>query len=155
MSMKNAVRLKKYSCLGKLVRACLSLSHGNADVERSFSVNKQVVTADRVSLGQETISALRFVKDAVRIQGNGQVSGVPVTHRMLQLARSAYSVYQEQLEKKEAEIEKERNKKLVEEESKKREAEEASLQKKTDKEKRIQLNKELDKKQTEQCPQSS
>ena len=53
------------------MRACLSLSHGDADVERSFSVNKQVVTPDRVSLGQETIGALRLFKEAIRIQGSG------------------------------------------------------------------------------------
>lgn len=104
MSITNAAGLRKYGCLGKLVRACLSLTHGNADVERSFSVNKQVVTADRVSLGQDTISALHIVKEAIRIQGNGQVSAIPVTHRMLQLARSAYSVYKDQLEKKNVEM---------------------------------------------------
>jgi hypothetical protein len=148
-SIKNAVGLSKYSCLGKLVRACLSLSHGNADLERSFSVNKQVVTADRVSLGQETIGALRVVKEAIRIHGNGQVSEIPVTHRMLQLARSAYSLYKQHLEKKKAEAEMKRRS-TEQERNKLLEEEKALQQKKQDKAKRIQLHKELDKRQTEQ-----
>jgi len=45
------------------------------------------VTPDRVNLGQDTVSAIRLVKEVIRIHGDGQ--GIPVTHRMLQLARSA------------------------------------------------------------------
>jgi hypothetical protein len=156
ISIKNASGLRKYSCLGKVVRACLSLSHGNADVERSFSVNKKVVTADRVSLGQDTINALRIVKEAIRIQGNGQISSIAITNRMLQLARSAYSVYKDHLEKKKAEIEMKRRAiqqqrdELLAEETKKREAEEVERKKKRDKEKRRQLLKEIEMKQSEQ-----
>jgi len=36
---------------------------------------------------------------------NGHVSGIPVTHRMLQLARSAYSTYKDHMDKKKAENE--------------------------------------------------
>jgi len=51
------------------------------ELEQCFSINKKVVTPDRVSLGQD---AVRIVKEAIRINGDGQVSGIPVTHRMLQ-----------------------------------------------------------------------
>ena len=105
-------------------------------MERSFSVNKKVVTADRVSLGQDTINALRIVKEAIRIQGNGQISSIAITHRMLQLARSAYLVYKDHLEKKKAEIEMKRKaseqqrEKMLAEETKKREAEEVERKRK-------------------------
>jgi len=43
------------------------------------------VTPDRVSLGQDTVCAIRLVSEFMVM--DMQVSGIPVTHRMLQLAR--------------------------------------------------------------------
>ena len=156
LNVKNAAGHKKYCTLGKVVRASLSLSHGNADVERCFSINKKVVTPDRVSLGQDTVCAVRLVKEAIRIHGDGQVSGIPVTHRMLQLARSAYSTYKDHMDKKKAENEFKRKAKeqaheqLIEEERLKLETEKAKLQKKEARDKFCKLQKQLDQKQTEQ-----
>ena len=139
-----------------MVRASLSLSHGNADVERSFSVNKNVVTAERVRLGQDTLCALRLVKEAIRINGGGQVSGIVITQRMLQLARSAYSVYKEHLEKQRAEeaskrmAAKQEHDKRMEEQRLEKNAERMNQEKKEAKNKLVQLHKELDIKQTEQ-----
>ena len=136
LNVKNAAGHKKYCTLGKVVRASLSLSHGNADVERCFSINKKVVTPDRVSLGQDAVCAVRLVKEAIRIHGDGQVSGIPVTHRMLQLARSAYSTYKDHIDKKKAENEFKRKAKeqaheqLIEEERLKLETEKLSYRRK-------------------------
>jgi len=58
-SVLNAAGRKKYCTLGKVVRASLSLSHGNADVERCFSINKKVVTPDRAVL--DKIQSVPFV----------------------------------------------------------------------------------------------
>jgi len=69
-------------------------------LERWFSINKKVVTPDRVSLGQDKVSVVRLVKEAMWIHGDEKVSGIPVTHRMLQLARSAYSTYKDQMDKR-------------------------------------------------------
>ena len=41
------------------------ISHGQADVERGFSVNKYVVNETRVTLKQHTISAIRTVNDVI------------------------------------------------------------------------------------------
>ena len=156
LNVKNAAGHKKYCTLGKVVRASLSLSHGNADVERCFSINKKVVTPDRVSLGQDTVCAVRLVKEAIIIHGDGQVSGIPVTHRMLQLVRSAYSTYKDHMDKKKAENEFKRKAKeqaheqLIEEERLKLETEKAKLQKTEAKDKFCKLQKQLDQKQTEQ-----
>jgi len=57
LDRKNALGQTKYSTLGKVVRACLSLSHGNSDAKRSFSANKRTVTAERASFNEETINA--------------------------------------------------------------------------------------------------
>jgi len=66
---------------------------------------------------------------------NGQVPGVPVTHRMLQLARSAYSTYEDHMDKKKAENElkrkaKEQAHEQLKEEQLKLETEKTNLKKK-------------------------
>ena len=63
----NDVGNSKLSSLGKVVKACLALSHGNSDAERNFSANKLTVTPQRASLNEETINAIRLVKDALRM----------------------------------------------------------------------------------------
>ena len=56
---RNAVGQLKYSNLGRVVKACLALSHGNSDAERSFSANKRTVSAECTCLHEETINAVR------------------------------------------------------------------------------------------------
>ena len=46
--MKNAVGDLKYPLIIKVVKAALSLAHGNAEVERGFSESGKYVTKDRV-----------------------------------------------------------------------------------------------------------
>ena len=91
LGLKNSVGVLKYGCLAVVVKACLSLPHGNADVERSFSANKRVVVTERASLDEDTICALRIVKEAIRIQADGIVSSNIVTPHLLSFARSVYS----------------------------------------------------------------
>ena len=57
----------KYKWLPELVKSALILPHGNADVERSLSVNTKIVTEDRPHIGEATVTvcAIRTVKDAV------------------------------------------------------------------------------------------
>ncbi|CAF4482456.1 unnamed protein product [Rotaria sp. Silwood2] len=58
-AMKNSSGGTKFLILSKLVKSILSLSHGNADVERGFSENASLVSDDRSSL-----SLLDSVKEA-------------------------------------------------------------------------------------------
>ena len=55
----------KYPYLAKLVKAALSLPHENADVERVFSSNNNLITADRNALAVETIRSCRWIKDLI------------------------------------------------------------------------------------------
>ena len=65
--LKNSCGMPKYSNLYKLARTVLSIPHGNADVERSLSINKNILTSERTRLSEETLIGLRLrVKDAVR-----------------------------------------------------------------------------------------
>lgn len=129
LDMTNALGHLKYATLGKVVRACLALSHGNSDVERSFSVNKRIVTSDRVSLSEDTINAVRLVKDAIRCHADGCAVNVVITASMLNSARSAHTKYKQHLEEKkrleESHRQKQRESKLrmEAEEQKKREHE--------------------------------
>ena len=92
--------------MGKVVKACLALSHGNSDAERSFSANKRTVTPEHASLNEETINAIQLVKDALRIHAGGDATKIKVTSALLQKTRTAYSKYkefQEECKRKEAE----------------------------------------------------
>ena len=57
--------LIKYLALSKFVKPALTWAHGNADVERLWSDNKNAVTPERTDLNIETINGLRLAKDNV------------------------------------------------------------------------------------------
>ena len=65
--------------LPKMVKCALTLCHSNADVERSLSVNKRMITKQNVSMKAETVLGLRAVKAAV--QENGSVKDTEVTKK--------------------------------------------------------------------------
>ncbi|KAG7235938.1 hypothetical protein INR49_001749, partial [Caranx melampygus] len=72
-----------------LLKFCLSallLSHGQATVERGFSINKEVETCN---LHDESLEALRIVCDKVMVCGG--VLKVPLTKELLASAASARS----------------------------------------------------------------
>ena len=75
----------KFPSLGKVVKAALCLSHGNADAERSLSANKRTVTAERVSLNEKTLVGPWVTKEAVKL--NGGPTKVPITRTLLNCAR--------------------------------------------------------------------
>ena len=59
-----------------MIKCALALWHSNADVERSLSVNKRVVTKQNMTMERETLTGLRSVKAA--IQEYGGVDKVPI-----------------------------------------------------------------------------
>ena len=54
-----------YHVLPKVIKSVLTLAHGNSDVDRSLSDNKNTVNLERTGLGIHTISGLRMAKDEV------------------------------------------------------------------------------------------
>lgn len=72
----------------KFCQSALLLSHGQATVERGFSVNKEVETCN---LRDESLEALRLICDKVVICGG--VLKVPLTKELLASAASARSQY--------------------------------------------------------------
>ena len=83
--------------LWPLVSQLLLLSHGQASVERGFSVNKQM---ERANLCEETFIAQRLVNDHVKAVGG--VMGVALTKELLascSAARGRYTTYLDKMQK--------------------------------------------------------
>ena len=67
----------KNKCLPELVKSALILPHGNADVERSLSVNTSVVTEDRPHIGEAIVCAMNAVEFFYPV--SNQPQNVPLT----------------------------------------------------------------------------
>lgn len=86
----------KYCNLIIVVKATLAVNHGQADVERGFSVNKHVVTESRVRLRERTIVAVRTVKDV--LSRHDSVANVKIDRSLILRYRSAHASYKADLE---------------------------------------------------------
>ena len=99
---------------GKGCEMILIVSHGQATVERGFSVNKEV---EMCNMQEGTVTAHRLIRDYVTVCGG--VANVPITKELLNYAATARTRYRAHLEderrKKEAGYQS-MNKKQVEEE---------------------------------------
>lgn len=62
----------RFAELATLAKNCLCVSHGNAEAERGFSVNKRLLQ-DRTQLNEKTIVAMRIIKETL-VQHGGDVS---------------------------------------------------------------------------------
>lgn len=113
---------QKYSVLWKVVRMVLILSHGQSDVERGFSVNKDILACN---MGEDTVFAFRTVHDGVKHMGC-KVHEVPVTKAMLQSCRHSRQRYTAFLE------EQKKNKKANEAEDRRKQMSELKECKKTE-----------------------
>ena len=66
LKLKSLSGSQEFSMLGKMIKCALSLSHGNADNERSLSINKNTLSKERSSLSTTKLNGLRAVEDGVR-----------------------------------------------------------------------------------------
>ena len=81
--------------VAKMVKCALALCHLNADVERSVSVNKEMLMEQNVSMKDEPIIGLRATKAAV--QDYGGVQNVPITLDMIKVVEKSHYLYTEHL----------------------------------------------------------
>ena len=86
---------KKYPQLVTLVKCVLSLSHGNATPERGFSINKILLAIHGYRTYEDTIVALRLVKDAINRVGG--CCKFPITRLLLDKAKDARKKYEADL----------------------------------------------------------
>ncbi|CAF5222936.1 unnamed protein product, partial [Rotaria magnacalcarata] len=92
----------KYPILSKLVKNIFIISHGNADVERGFSANANVLTEDRTLLSEKSINGLRAIYDGVEFLGPGSVHKVQVSTAMIRAVQKSAASYKEELLKMKA-----------------------------------------------------
>ena len=83
-----------------MIKCALVLCHSNADVERSLSINKKVVTKQNVSMKRETLTGLRSVKDAI-LDYEG-VDKVPITLDTVKVAENSYRMFNEHMKEEQA-----------------------------------------------------
>ena len=115
-AVKDEQGRKKYPQLFALVKCVLSLSHGNSAPESGFFINKSMLDVHGHSLGEDTLEALRVVKDA--IVNSGSVLNILITHMLIMSVKNSYQKYQADLEaKRKLKEEAERRKTAIEEEA--------------------------------------
>jgi uncharacterized phage infection (PIP) family protein YhgE len=86
----------KYQSLGFIVKIALSLAHGQADVERGFSTNKQILD-NRTVLGEKTLHGLHTVKEVIRKYDS--IVSIPITRNLIMTYRNAHREYISALDK--------------------------------------------------------
>ncbi|CAM4808041.1 unnamed protein product [Rotaria magnacalcarata] len=87
----------KYPVLTKLIKNILIISHGNADVERGFSINENIISSNRSLLSQLSINSLRTTHDTVKNSNGGYSHNVPIHKELIKAAQSSFSFYNEEL----------------------------------------------------------
>lgn len=130
----------KYPLISLVVKATLSVSHGNADVERGFSTSGRILSDDRASMSERTLDALMTIKGALRSYDN-RPHLVPITKNLLMMAHRAYQSYKLYLDDEKRKKEEKQAEKLREDE---RQAEEEKS-----KQQITELKSTIDKKQEE------
>ena len=78
--------------MAELAQCILSLNHGNRTPERGFSVNKRLLDVHGYSTYEDTIIALRMVKDALLCIGC--VLEFPITRELLDLVGASWCKYE-------------------------------------------------------------
>ena len=71
-SIRTSTGSLQFVVLTKLVKCLLSLSHGNAGVERGFSENRHLVSDERASLSRQFINGLRATSAGIKFFGDGK-----------------------------------------------------------------------------------
>jgi hypothetical protein len=82
---------QKYSNLMVVAKAAVAVSHGQADVERRFSLNNHIIVGSRIALKQRTVVALRTMKDVVTRYDS--IGKIPITKQLIRLFRGAHAAY--------------------------------------------------------------
>jgi hypothetical protein len=90
------------SSLEVVIKKVLILSHGNSEVERGFSINKECIVEN---MKEESLVAIRLVHNAV--EHWGAVEKVPITKSLISSSRNARGRYQEALQSQKNNIEEE------------------------------------------------
>ena len=122
LKLKSVSGSQKFSMLGKVIKCALSPSHGNADNERSLSINKSTLSKERSSLSITALNGLRAVEDGVRNEGG--LSNVAVNKGMLVSVKAYLAHIEEERKNEDSQNRKSSEEKQQEREAKRRKEEE-------------------------------
>jgi len=86
----------KFSNVAKVIKASLTLSHGNADVERRFSISKHILGKDKSSMTERFLNSVLTVKDALNQYPHFLIA--PIDSNLIKYGQQAYSRYVDFLE---------------------------------------------------------
>jgi hypothetical protein len=92
LGCKTAAGVDKWKVLPAVVKACLCLSHGNADVERGFSKSGNILTEGNTAMSLKMLNA-RLTVSAAMMACSNKPHLVPVTRQLLKLGCQAHSSY--------------------------------------------------------------
>lgn len=102
------------------------MPHGNADPERGFSINKRILDIHGSSLKEETLEAIRLVKDF--LIKCGDIENVNIDLGLLKSCKNARAHYQAYLDRKKEEEQAIRNLEKEKEDKKKSQSERDQLE---------------------------
>ena len=80
-----------------LVKASLSLAHGNAEMNRGFSDSGKTVTVDRTRLSEASIKNLGIATDGLKVLGSPP-HHVPIPPSCIKFGQSAHKNYRLRVE---------------------------------------------------------
>ena len=112
--MKSGDRLK-YPICSKIIRMCLVVFYGNSDVERGFSVSRDIISEDKTSMSLKMLNARLHIKEGLKKYDN-RIENIEIDDKLLiaaSLAHKKYLLYLE--EEKTKKHEEERRVKLQKE----------------------------------------
>lgn len=118
IQMKTLSGTDMFPYLNKLIKAVLTLSHGNADVEWSLSINKQAIGANRTLVAHESLNGIRQVKDAVTAT-DGKIHIMDFSKELISCSRKANDRYRQRLEEQRKQEEAQKNERVRREEAEK------------------------------------
>ena len=122
----------KYTTILSVVKAALTLAHGNWEVERRFSDSGKTVTVHRTRLSETFINNLQIATDGLKVFGS-LPHHVPITSSFIKLGQSAHKNYCLQVdEEKKKDDEKRRQEQQVEDKKKKIQEKKMEFEKETD-----------------------
>ncbi|CAF1531235.1 unnamed protein product [Adineta ricciae] len=100
-SVKTSTGSPQFVVLTKLVKCLLSLSHGNADVERGFNENRHLVSDERAFLSEQSVNGQRATSAGVKFFADGKPHQVAITSNLLDNVKNAHSRYRKDQEQQE------------------------------------------------------
>lgn len=108
-----------YANMEIFVKSLLSVSHGQADVERGFSTSSLVLTEERNAMSERTLNSRLNTIDAIK-DVDKDVTKIQIDRELITLAHNAHAKYQDYL-KEEKEKKKEEEREKIEKEKRREE----------------------------------